>query len=63
MHNGIFNPYTVKGGEKFWPMTYYFAYNFWTVRDTENSFGDFSQIWFVYKTILKSTKNNDVMTS
>ena len=27
-----FNPYTVKGGKK-WPMTYFFAYNFWTVRD------------------------------
>ena len=27
------NPYTVKGGGGKWPMTYFFAYNFWTVRD------------------------------
>ena len=42
---------------------YFFACNFWTERDFENSFGEFFHVSFPYNIIQNSTKFIDVMTS
>ena len=44
-------------------IVYFFACNFWTARDFENSFGNFFQICFPYNNVWNLTKINDVMVS
>ena len=44
-------------------MSYFFACNFWTVRNFKNSFGKFSHICFPYNFVWNLAKHNDVMMS